>query len=493
MASTYSTNLKLQLMATGENTGTWGSVTNTNLGTALEEAIVGSVDVTFSSADVTLSLTNTNANQTARNMRLVLVGTSGGARQLVVPAVEKIYIVKNELADTCTVKVSGQTGVAVPAGKTMWLCNDGTDVKDVVTHLSSLTLASPLPVGSGGTGATSLNGIAFTGENITNLNASNISSGTIANARTTASSSNGASTIVARGASGEFAAGVITADGSGLTALNASNISSGTIANARTTASSSNGASTIVTRDASGNFSAGTITATLNGNASTATSATSATSATNATNATNATQLATSRNFEISGGATASAVSFNGTGNVNLSVTGLNASSINAGTISTDRFPSGSVVKTQTYINGTFASFSGYTIIPSDNTIPQSSEGASLFSTTYTPVLSSGGILRIDFSVNMGSQNSQRNLIVALFSNLSSDALGCTYESTVNNGENHIVSMTTYFSPNTTSTLTFSLRGGDNGGNTIYINGNGSIQLFGGVYYSSITFTEYKA
>ena len=155
MASTYSTSLKLQLMATGENTGTWGNVTNVNLGTALEEAIVGSVNVTFSSADVTLTLTDTNAAQTARNMRLVLTGTSGGARQLVVPAVEKIYIVKNDLADTCTVKVSGQTGVAVPAGKTMWLCNDGTDVKDVVPHLSSLTLGSALPAASGGTGVTS--------------------------------------------------------------------------------------------------------------------------------------------------------------------------------------------------------------------------------------------------------------------------------------------------------------------------------------------------
>lgn len=152
MASTYSTNLKIQLMATGENTGTWGSVTNVNLGTALEEAVVGSTSVAFNGADVTLTLTNSNASQTARNLRLVLTGTSGGARQLVVPALEKTFIIKNELSDTCTVLVSGQTGVAVPAGKTMWLYNDGTDVKDVTTHLSSLTLASALPVASGGTG-----------------------------------------------------------------------------------------------------------------------------------------------------------------------------------------------------------------------------------------------------------------------------------------------------------------------------------------------------
>ena len=63
-------------MTTGENTGTWGNVTNTNLGTAIEEAITGSVDVTFASGDVTLTLTNTNATQSARNLRLNCTGTT---------------------------------------------------------------------------------------------------------------------------------------------------------------------------------------------------------------------------------------------------------------------------------------------------------------------------------------------------------------------------------------------------------------------------------
>ena len=153
MASIYSS-LKIQLMTTGENLSTWGIVTNTNLGTALEEAIAGSADVAFSSSDVTLTLSDSNATQAARNMRLNLTGTSGGARVLNVPAIEKMYVVKNGLADACTVKVSGQTGVAVPAGKSMLLFNNGTDVVDAVTHLSSLTLASALPVASGGTGAT---------------------------------------------------------------------------------------------------------------------------------------------------------------------------------------------------------------------------------------------------------------------------------------------------------------------------------------------------
>ena len=158
MASTYS-NLKIELITTGEQAGTWGATTNTNLGTALEEAITGTVDVSFSSADVTLTLTDTNATQTARNLRLNLTGTSGGARNLIVPAIEKQYIVNNGLADAVTVKNSTGTGIAVPAGKTMLVFNNATNVVDVTTYLSSLTLGTALPVASGGSGAATLTGV----------------------------------------------------------------------------------------------------------------------------------------------------------------------------------------------------------------------------------------------------------------------------------------------------------------------------------------------
>ena len=152
MPSTYS-NLKIELIATGEQSGTWGTTTNTNLGTAIEEAITGSANVAFSSSDVTISLSNTNASQTARNLRLNLTGTSGGARTLTVPAIEKQYIVNNGLADACTVKNSTGTGIAVPAGKTMVLFNDGTNVVESTSHLGSLTLGTDLAVADGGTGA----------------------------------------------------------------------------------------------------------------------------------------------------------------------------------------------------------------------------------------------------------------------------------------------------------------------------------------------------
>lgn len=153
MASTFS-DLKIELIATGEQSGTWGNTTNTNLGTAIEQAITGSGDVPFSSADVTLTLTDTNASQTARNLRLNLTGTSGGARNLIVPAIEKQYIVNNGLADTVTVKNSTGTGVAVPAGKTMVVFNNATNVVDVTNYASSLALGTALPITSGGTGQT---------------------------------------------------------------------------------------------------------------------------------------------------------------------------------------------------------------------------------------------------------------------------------------------------------------------------------------------------
>jgi trimeric autotransporter adhesin len=152
MPSTYS-NLKIELIATGEQTGTWGTTTNTNLGTALEEAITGSATVSFSSVDVTISLTNSNASQAARNLRLNLSGTSGGARTLTVPTIEKLYLINNGLADACTVKNSTGTGIAVPASKSMFVFNDGTNVVDAVTHLSSITLNTDLAIADGGTGA----------------------------------------------------------------------------------------------------------------------------------------------------------------------------------------------------------------------------------------------------------------------------------------------------------------------------------------------------
>jgi len=167
MASTYSP-LKIELIGTGDQSGTWGTTTNTNLGTALEEAITGSADVTFSSGNVTLTLTDTNASQTARNLRLNLTGTTGGARNLVVPAIEKLYLVNNGCADAVTVKNSTGTGIAVPAGKSMFVFNNGTNVVDATTYLTSLTTPSATITGGTVSGITQLDvaGTSAAGANL---------------------------------------------------------------------------------------------------------------------------------------------------------------------------------------------------------------------------------------------------------------------------------------------------------------------------------------
>jgi hypothetical protein len=155
MASTYSTNLKIELIGTGEQAGTWGTTTNSNLGTALEQAIVGKADVTMSSTTITLTLTNSNAAQDARAIYLNLTGSPGGAAVLEVPAVQKPYIVKNGSDQQVTIKVSGQTGVPIPTLKTALVYNNGTDVVTAIDFIPSLVLGAALPIASGGTGSTS--------------------------------------------------------------------------------------------------------------------------------------------------------------------------------------------------------------------------------------------------------------------------------------------------------------------------------------------------
>jgi hypothetical protein len=158
MASTYS-DLKIELIGTGEQSGTWGVTTNTNLSTALGEAITGSADVAFSSADVTVTLTNTNAAQTARNLRLNLTGTSGGARNLILGSgcqIEKLYLVNNALADAVTVKNTTGTGIAVPAGRTMFVFNDGTNVVDALSYFSGTVVSSAATITGGTINSTSI-------------------------------------------------------------------------------------------------------------------------------------------------------------------------------------------------------------------------------------------------------------------------------------------------------------------------------------------------
>jgi hypothetical protein len=134
--STYS-NLSIELIGTGEQDGTWGTTTNTNLGTALEEAIVGTVTQAVTGTDTVLSWsTSSNASQTARHLRLNLTGSSGGSSNLVVPLLSsgKNYIVNNASTTAVTVKTPSGTGIVVPISTSMSLYQDGTNVVVTDSH-----------------------------------------------------------------------------------------------------------------------------------------------------------------------------------------------------------------------------------------------------------------------------------------------------------------------------------------------------------------------
>lgn len=150
--STYSTNLALELIADGDQTGTWGTTTNTNLGTLIEQAISGYVTQACTGGTDTITIPN-GTTGVARNMFLELTGTGGGT--LVVPSNKKLYFIYNNTSTAITVKVSGQTGVSVPAAAKMVLVSNGTDVVVATNYMSSLTLGSALGVASGGTGVAS--------------------------------------------------------------------------------------------------------------------------------------------------------------------------------------------------------------------------------------------------------------------------------------------------------------------------------------------------
>ncbi len=148
MASTYSTNLKIELMGVGDQSGTWGTTNNTNLGTALEQAIVGYGNPNFTTdADLTITLTDSNATQTARAFALNV--TSGVSltttRNLIVPTIQKPYLIYNATtgSQSIVVKTSAGTGVTVANGRRVSVYVDGTNVvaQDIAGASNAVTQA----------------------------------------------------------------------------------------------------------------------------------------------------------------------------------------------------------------------------------------------------------------------------------------------------------------------------------------------------------------
>jgi hypothetical protein len=133
--STYSTNLALTLIGTGEEAGTWGTTTNTNLGTLLEQAISGYVTQTVTDGAATVLTIPNGSSGVARNMYIELTGTLTAARTVEVPANRKLYFVYNNTSGgfAVTFKVTGQTGISIPNGSKYLLVSNGSDIVQAIT------------------------------------------------------------------------------------------------------------------------------------------------------------------------------------------------------------------------------------------------------------------------------------------------------------------------------------------------------------------------
>lgn len=144
MASSYSSDLKLELMVTGENAGTWGDKTNTNLN-LVQQAVAGYEAIDVASADVTLAMTNATISN-ARNATLKLTGTLAANRTVNLPdSIEKVFNVvdgTDHAGYTLTFKTSSGTGVLLCEGNCYVLYSDGTNIEKAVEYRKWRTVSA---------------------------------------------------------------------------------------------------------------------------------------------------------------------------------------------------------------------------------------------------------------------------------------------------------------------------------------------------------------
>ena len=150
MASTYSADLRIELIGAGEQAGTWGSTTNTNLGTLVEDAIAGAVTVAVAATPRALTALN-GAVDEARQATLILTTSTGAAFTVYAPPVSKQYVIYNNTAFIATIGnatvvngviSTGGTTVAIPAGRTVTVWSDGTNISSQNTHLPGAPTAA---------------------------------------------------------------------------------------------------------------------------------------------------------------------------------------------------------------------------------------------------------------------------------------------------------------------------------------------------------------
>jgi len=134
MPSSYTPSLRLVLPVQGELTGTWGNTVNSGLTSLVDAAIAGTATVSMPNSDYTLTAVNEAADE-ARQMFIRLTGTLSAQRNVVCPAVSKLYFVSNETTGGFGInfKTAAGTGVVVPNGARMMLYCNGTNVVEGIT------------------------------------------------------------------------------------------------------------------------------------------------------------------------------------------------------------------------------------------------------------------------------------------------------------------------------------------------------------------------
>ena len=154
MASTFSTDLALELVATGEKAGLWGTITNTNL-QVLQQSTSGVIDVAMTSgSDVTLALSD-GATSNGKNIYLKLTGQMAGNNSLIIPAsttggtATRLYVIQDATDRTTankytlSIKTAGSSNpIAVPVGATMLIHSNGTDARLDILQKGNFAITS---------------------------------------------------------------------------------------------------------------------------------------------------------------------------------------------------------------------------------------------------------------------------------------------------------------------------------------------------------------
>ena len=218
MSKTYGNDLKLAIIQSGTQSGTWGEVTNDNL-EQIVKGIGGFVSVSCSGDSTTVPFTSSendeSSNQTFRNLYLSLTGTVNSGFDLILPSIEKMYIIKNGTNENIEAKTSSSSGITINNGKTAIVYINGSDVVSAFDFYDTLTIGTlslntDLTVPNGGTGIGEVtSGAVLIGAGTGNL------SPLIGNATNDVLTWNGSAWVSQAGGGGSGSGTVTSIDGSG--------------------------------------------------------------------------------------------------------------------------------------------------------------------------------------------------------------------------------------------------------------------------------------